>query len=106
MGSDLNDANDSFFDTTLERFQQPIATSQKNGSEFTHESFGLLCYYFMKIDITRAELYVKSPDWIANKRVAINPKNEKDNKCFQYSITSGLNYNKIKKKYLKKNRTI
>ena len=56
----------------------------------------------MKIDIRRTESYVKSPDWIANKGASINPKNEKDNKCFQYSITSGLNYNKIKKKYLKK----
>ena len=26
----------------------------------------------------------------------------KDNKCFQWSTTSALNYNKIKKKYLKK----
>ena len=39
---------------------------------------------------------------IANKRVTINPKNEKDNKCFQWSTTSGLSYDKIKKKYLKK----
>ena len=55
----------------------------------------------MKIDIKRAETYVKSPNWVANKGTTINKKNEKDNKCFQYSITSGLNYNKIKKKYLK-----
>ena len=39
---------------------------------------------------------------IANKRVTINPKNEKDNKCFEWSTTSGLSYDKIKKKYLKK----
>ena len=43
-----------------------------------------------------------SPDWIVNKKATINPKNEKDNKRFQWSIISGLNYNKIKKKYLKK----
>ena len=43
-----------------------------------------------------------SPNWMVNKKVTINPKNEKDNKCFQWSIISGLNYNKIKKKYLKK----
>ena len=55
----------------------------------------------MKIDIRRAESYVKFPDWIANKRATINLKNEKD-KCFKWSTTSGLNYNEIKKKYLKK----
>ena len=36
-----------------------------------------------------------SPDWIASKKATINLTNEKDNKCFQWSITAGLNYNKI-----------
>ena len=39
-----------------------------------------------------------SPNWIGDKKATINPKNEKDNKCFHWSITSGLNYNKIKEK--------
>ena len=43
-----------------------------------------------------------SPDWIASKKATINPKNEKDNKCFQWSIIAGLNYNIIKEKELKK----
>ena len=43
-----------------------------------------------------------SPDWILSKKATINPKNEKDNECFQWSIISGLNYNKIKGKELKK----
>ena len=43
-----------------------------------------------------------SPGWIASKKATISPKNEKDDKCFQWSIISGLNYNKINKKYLKK----
>ena len=42
-----------------------------------------------------------SPDWIASKKATINPKKEKD-KCFQWAIISGLNYNKINQKYLKK----
>ena len=56
----------------------------------------------MKIDIKRAESYVKSPDWLANKGATINPKDEKDNKCFQWSTTPALNYNKIEKEYLEK----
>ena len=43
-----------------------------------------------------------SPNWIADKKATINPKNEKDNKCFQWSTISGLNYDKIKEKDLKK----
>ena len=37
-----------------------------------------------------------------NKKATINPKNEKDNECFKWSIIAGLNYNKIKEKELKK----
>ena len=102
MGSDTNDTIDRLFDTLLQRFQQAIETSNVNGREFTHESVALLYYYFQKIDIRRGESYIISPDWIASKKATINPKNEKDNKCFQWSIIAGLNYNKIKEKELKK----
>ena len=43
-----------------------------------------------------------SPDFIASKKATINKKNEKDNKCVQWSIISELNYNKVKEKELKK----
>ena len=102
MGSNTDDAIDRLFDTLLQRFQQAIETSNERGSGFTHESVALLYYYFQRIDIRRAESYIISPDWIASKKATINPKNEKDNKCFQWSIIAGLNYNKIKEKELKK----
>ena len=90
MGADTDHTIDTFFDTLLQRFQQAIETLNNNGTRFTHENVALLYYYFMKMDIRRAESYVKSPDWIANKGKTINPKNEKDNKYFQWSTTSGL----------------
>ena len=106
MGSDTENTIDTLFNTILERIQQAIETSNERGSGFTHESVALLYYYFQRIDIRRAESYIISPDWIASKKATINPKNEKDNKCFQWSIISGLNYNKINEKYLKTNRKI
>ena len=42
MGNDTKNVIDRLFDTTLERDQQAIVTSQKNAREFTHESVGLL----------------------------------------------------------------
>ena len=54
MDSDTKDVIDRLFDTTLDRFQQAIETSNDNGSGFTNESVGLLYYYFMKINIRRA----------------------------------------------------
>ena len=61
-----------------------------------------LYYYFQRIDIRRGGSYITSPDWIANKKATINPKNEKDDECFKWSIIAGLKYNKIKEKELKK----
>ena len=41
--------------------------------------------------------YVKSPEWLANKKATINPKNN-DYECLRRSIISALNYNEIMKK--------
>ena len=83
---------DILFNTTLQRFQESIETSIKEGgSEFLNESVALLYYNFQEIDVRRAESYIKSPKWLAHKEVAINPENEKDNKFFQYALTIALN---------------
>ena len=39
--------------------------------------------------------FVESPEWIKNQKCPINPQN-KDNKCFQYSITISLSHKEIK----------
>ena len=106
MGSNTDDVIDRFFNTLLQRFQHAQETSNDKGSEFIPESVELLYYNFQKIDIRRGESYIMSPDWIASKKATINPKNEKDNKCFQWSIISGLNFYKIKKKRTEKNTKI
>ena len=59
-----------------------------------------------KIDIIRAESYIISPSRIVSKKATISPKNEKANKCFQWSTISDWNYNKTKEKELKKNTKI
>ena len=102
MCSDTENAIDTLFNTISNRIQQAIETSNERGSGFTHESVALLYYYFQKIDIKRGESYIMSPDWIVSKKATINPKNEKDNECFKWSIIGGLNYNKINEKELKK----
>ena len=102
MGSDTENIIDTLFNTILSRIQEAMETSNERGSEFSHESVRLLCYHFQRIDITRGGSYIASPDWISSKKATINPKNEKDNECFKWSIIAGLNYNKIKEKELKK----
>ena len=102
MGSDTENIIDTLFNTILNKIQEAMETSNERGSRFTHDSVGLLYYNFQKIDIIRAESYIVSPDWIASKKATINPKNEKDNECFKWSIIAGLNYYKIDEKELKK----
>ena len=76
-------------------------TSNERGSKLIPDSVELLEYELHKIDIIRAESYIVSPHWIVSKKATINPKHEKDNKCFQWSIIAGLNHI-IKEKELTK----
>ena len=98
MGGDTENIIDTLFNKIWNRIQEAMETS----SGFTHDSVGLLYYYFQKIDIIRAESYILSTDWIASKKATINPKNEKDNEWFKWAIIAGLNYNIIKEKELNK----
>ena len=102
MGSNTEDVIDRFFNMLLQRFQHAQETSHDRGSKFIPDIVEWLYYHFQRIVIRRAESYIITPDWIASKKATINQKNEKDNKCFQWSIISELNYAKINEKELKK----
>ena len=65
------------------------------GSSFTFESIDLLEHHIHEICLNRESSYIESPEWIKNKGVTINPKNTKDNNCFQYAIITALNYQNI-----------
>ena len=67
----------------------------RNGSNFVFESIGLLSYHIHKTILRRENSYIKSPEWIANKKTTINPKNE-ENRCFEYSIVVALHHKEIK----------
>ena len=73
MGSNTENVTDTLFNTPLQNFQSAQETSNERGSEFIPDRGELLEYEFHKIEIIRAESYIISPDWIASKKVAINP---------------------------------
>ena len=102
MGSDTENVINRLFNTLLQKFQRMQETSNERGNELIPDIIELLEYELHKIDIIRAESYIVSPDWIASKKATINPKNEKDNKYFQWSIIAGLSCNIIKEKEFKK----
>ena len=63
----------------------------RNGSNFVFQSVGLLSYHIHKTSLKRGNSYIKSPEWVANKKAIINPKNV-DNRCFEYSIVVALHH--------------
>ena len=62
----------------------------RGGSDFIFESVELMDYRFHKVSLKRGGSYIKSSEWLKNKEATINPKNKKDDKCFQNAITSSL----------------
>ena len=92
-GTDTSDAINELIDSFMKRYQEGLETKMK-GSSYIFERIDLLEYHLHKISLNRGSSYIESHKWIKNKGVTINPKN-KDNKCFQYAITAGLNFQNI-----------
>ena len=88
-----NDVIERLFKSFLTNYQNEDKIL-RTGSNFAFESADLFSYYIHKANLKRGKSYIKPPEWILNKRATINPKN-KDNKCFQYSITVALNHQNI-----------
>ena len=80
--------------TFRKRYREGLEEKMK-GSSFTFERIDLLEYHLHKISLNRGTSYIKSSEWIKNKGVTINPKNTKNNMCFQYVIAAALNHQNI-----------
>ena len=93
LGNETDDIIKGLINSFLNNYQKEEIIL-RNGSNFVFESVDLLSYHIHKTNLKRGKSYIKSPEWILNKRATINPKN-KDNKCFQYSITVALNHQNI-----------
>ena len=73
LGSSTDDTIINLFISLLDNYQwqQEI---MRRASDFKFESVELLDYKLHKIKLRRGGSYIKSPEWIINKRVTINPK--------------------------------
>ena len=68
------------------------------GSDFAFESVELMDYKLHRVRLRRGRSYVKSPEWLVNKKATINPENKNYDEWLGWSTISALNYNKIIKK--------
>ena len=94
IGTDTSDTINKLIDSFMKRYQEEVETKMK-GSSYIFERIDLLEYHLHKISLNRGGSYIISPKWLKNKGVTINPKNTKDNNCFQYAITVALNHQNI-----------
>ena len=92
-GNETVEIINKLFESFLNNYQKEEIIL-RNESYFVFESLEILYYHIHKTNLKRGKSYIKSPDWMLNKRATINPKN-KDNKCFQYAIAVALNHQKI-----------
>ena len=93
LGNETDDIVKGLLNSFLNNYQKEEIVL-RNGSNFVFESVDLLSYHIHKTSLKRGKSYIKSPEWVLNKRATINPKNE-DIKCFQYFITVALNHQNI-----------
>ena len=93
-GVDSNEIIKNLSNSILKRYQGGLQESMR-GSEFVFDYVECMNYIFHKIDLKKSGSYIKDPKWVKNKKATINPKNKRDDKCFQYAVTIALNYDKI-----------
>ena len=83
LGNETDDIIKELINSFLNNYQKEEIIL-RNGNNFVFES----------VDLRRRRSYIKSLEWVLNKTATRNPKN-KDNKCFQYSMTVALNHQNI-----------
>ena len=85
LGNETDDIIKGLLNSCLNNYQKEEIIL-RNGNGFVFKSVDLLSCHIHKTRLKRRKSYIKSPEWLINKRATINPKN-KDNKCFQYSTS-------------------
>ena len=83
-------------DEMLAHMKMQIENSALVNSRFVFDEVLFLDVNFHWLDLSRGSSYLPLPNWIANKKVVINPKNENDKECFKWAVTASLHYKEIK----------
>ena len=94
LGNETDDIVKRLINSFLNNYQKEELIL-RNGSNFVFESVGLLSYHIHKTSLKRGNSYIKSPEWVANKKAIINPKIA-DDRFFEYSIVVALHHHEIK----------
>ena len=78
LGNETNDFVKRLINSLLNNYQKEEIIL-RNGSNFVFESVDLLSYHIHRTSLRRGKSYVKSSEWLINKRATINQKKIKVN---------------------------
>ena len=67
LGNETDDIVKRLINSFLNNYQKEELIL-RNGSNFVFESVGLLSYHIHKTSLKRGNSYIKSPEWVANKK--------------------------------------
>ena len=73
-GPDTSDAINKLINSFMKRYQEGLEIEMK-GRSYIFERIDLLQYHLHKISLNRGSSYIESPEWLHNKGVTINTKN-------------------------------
>ena len=89
QGSDLGRIVDRMIAHMKTQIENPILAN----SRFRFDEVLFLDVNFHQLNLTRGSSYISLPDWIAKKKVIINPQND-DEECFKWAVITALEIGK------------
>ena len=91
QGSNL----DAIVDGMIAHMKMQIENPALLNSRFRFDEILFLNVNFHQLNLTRGSSYLLLPDWIARKKVIINPQND-DEECFKWAVITASKWMGIK----------
>ena len=85
-GSETDQIVDGMIDDMKFQIENPVLLN----SRFVFDEFLYLDVNFHQLNLTRGSSYLPLPDWLARKKVIVNPHND-DEECFKWSVVVAEN---------------
>ena len=96
MGNETDDIMNELFESFKQTYQNGLEKKWGKGSLFLKALIYCIIVLIKQV-LRRGKSYIKSLEWLRNKRATIHPQNKKDDKCFKYAVTSALNHQNIER---------
>ena len=96
MGNETDDIMNELFESFKQTYQNGLEKKWGKGSLFLKALIYCIIVLIKQV-LRRGKSYIKSLEWLRNKRATIHPQNKKDDKCLKYAVTSALNHQNIER---------